>query len=69
MTTRAAALAYHAALRDWKEDFAHENGSYQCSCCICDQEFFGHKRRHVCKLCASIPPDSVHPKNSNMEKP
>lgn len=52
--TPAEARARHAALRDWREDFAHENGSYQCSCCICEQEFIGHKRRVVCKVCAGF---------------
>lgn len=39
-------------LRDWPEDFSHENGNYSCQCCQCNQMFVGHKRRAVCKLCA-----------------
>lgn len=38
--------------RDWTEDFAHENGNYQCACIHCGQFFFGHKRRVACKECA-----------------
>lgn len=39
--------------RDWTEDFAHENGRYLCGCCKCGQNFFGHKRRVVCRVCDS----------------
>jgi hypothetical protein len=53
--TPSEARACHAALRDWMEDFSHENGSYQCLCCICEQEFIGHKRRVVCRVCAAFP--------------
>ncbi|HSW83499.1 MAG TPA: hypothetical protein VLH12_08495 [Usitatibacter sp.] len=45
----------HDPARDWTEDFEHENGNYYCSCVICGQEFFGHKRRVVCKVCAAPP--------------
>jgi hypothetical protein len=37
--------------RDWREDFSHENGNYQCRCVTCEQSFIGHKRRVLCKLC------------------
>lgn len=37
--------------RDWTEDSHLENGNYICICCICQQRFFGHKRRVCCKLC------------------
>lgn len=44
---------------NWTEDFAHENGQYQCLCCKCEKVFMGHKRRTVCKLCAAPLPDDV----------
>jgi hypothetical protein len=37
--------------KDWKEDFQHENGNYECICCSCGDRFFGHKRRVQCKQC------------------
>jgi hypothetical protein len=39
--------------RDWKEDFALENGNYECRCFECGQTFVGHKRRITCKVCAA----------------
>lgn len=36
---------------DWLEDFALENGNYECSCFSCGRNFIGYKRRVVCKLC------------------
>lgn len=39
--------------RNWIEDYPHENGKYQCRCYRCSELFFGHKRRVVCKLCAT----------------
>lgn len=38
---------------DWPEDLDHENGTYNCKCCECGQQFMGHKRRLVCKTCAN----------------
>lgn len=38
---------------DWPEDFSHENGNYQNKCCHCGVIFVGHKRRVVCKVCAT----------------
>ena len=38
---------------DWPEDFAHENGNYSCTCADCKRVFHGHKRRVVCKRCAT----------------
>lgn len=38
--------------RDWPEDATHENGSYQCRCCVCHEIFIGHKRRVVCHVCS-----------------
>ena len=40
--------------RDWVEDFTHENGNYMCHCVPCKKFFYGHKRRHCCKLCSEI---------------
>lgn len=36
---------------DWREDFAHENGQYFNRCSACDEDFIGHKRRHICRKC------------------
>jgi len=36
---------------DWVEDFTHENGNYQNLCTKCGNEFMGHKRRVICKVC------------------
>ncbi len=33
-------------------DSGHENGSYLCSCAVCQQPFVGHKRRQCCWACA-----------------
>lgn len=38
---------------DWPEDAPHENGNYHCRCCQCGRMFVGHKRRVVCKICAT----------------
>lgn len=40
--------------RDWPEDSSHENGNYFCTCFQCGKIFIGHKRRVICKLCASV---------------
>jgi len=45
--------------RDWPEDFADENGKYQCQCIYCAEYFFGHKRRFICKLCDGKPGEVV----------
>jgi hypothetical protein len=37
--------------RDWPEDANDENGNYCCVCRLCGNEFTGHKRRFVCKVC------------------
>ncbi len=39
--------------RDFPEDASHENGRYMCYCLLCDRNFYGHKRRVVCKLCTT----------------
>ena len=41
--------------RNWSEDFSHENGNYFCRCIECKKMFIGHKRRVICKVCASGP--------------
>lgn len=41
------------SVRNWKEDFKHENGQYACYCYQCGKEFMGYKRRVQCKVCAS----------------
>ena len=46
-------MIYPESKLNWPEDFSHENGNYQCRCCYCGQDFIGHKRRVVCKVCAS----------------
>ncbi len=46
-------ITHPAPERDWTEDFPHENGNYFTHCRICNEFFTGHKRRVVCKLCAS----------------
>lgn len=37
--------------RDWTEDFGHENGRYICRCFKCNAQFYGHKRRVMCRIC------------------
>jgi hypothetical protein len=37
--------------KNWTEDYPHENGCYTNRCIDCGDEFCGHKRRVVCKLC------------------
>lgn len=41
--------------RSWPEDASHENGNYSNCCCECGRQFVGHKRRAVCKVCATPP--------------
>jgi hypothetical protein len=41
--------------KDWKGDFDHENGCYQCRCMECEQMFYGHKRRNWCRECFNKP--------------
>ena len=38
-------------MKDWTEDFTHENGMYQNRCRTCNELFLGHKRRLICKEC------------------
>lgn len=37
--------------RDWIQDFNLENGLYESQCGLCKEEFVGHKRRFLCKIC------------------
>lgn len=39
---------------NWQEDYGHENGQYQNKCFSCSRVFQGHKRRAMCKECASL---------------
>lgn len=41
---------------DWTEDFADENGNYANECLTCKKMFRGHKRRTMCKVCATETP-------------
>ncbi len=49
---------------NWPEDASHENGDYECNCVGCGNTFYGHKRRVVCKQCASTGqvPEVAEPK-------
>ena len=38
--------------KNWKQDYDKENGNYSCKCRDCNEYFYGHKRRVVCKECA-----------------
>ena len=42
----------HVNERDWPEDYEHD-GCYINHCAVCKGEFLGHKRRTVCKECAT----------------
>lgn len=45
---------------DFPEDFTHENGMYFNTCCQCNVQFLGYKRRVVCKVCEeTIKNDSI----------
>lgn len=41
----------------WTEDFVHENGIYENICCVCTKHFLGYKRRVICKVCSTLPPE------------
>ena len=49
----APKFGYTATAADWSEDFAHESGNYENRCSECGIGFMGHKRRFVCKVCAT----------------
>ena len=42
--------------RSWTEDFGPENGHYFSTCCECGRQFVGHKRRAMCRMCATTFP-------------
>lgn len=52
---------------NWVEDFSHENGNYMNICCVCQKEFLGHKRRVVCKKCATQTTIPDEPKQAKKE--
>ena len=39
--------------KNWKENFKYENGNYINKCINCNNQFFGHKRRVMCKECVT----------------
>ena len=49
--------------RDWPEDAAHENGTYIGQCIKCGERFTGHKRRFICKPCATDPTPTRGPQS------
>jgi len=51
-----AAGPFRANPEDWTEDYAYENGNYMCLCVTCGKQFFGHKRRVTCRVCAKPEP-------------
>ena len=53
LSTRQAGLAVPNLPGNWPEDASHENGDYECACMTCKQTFYGHKRRVICKVCAT----------------
>lgn len=53
-----AGMDLRPSMRDWPEDFVHENGNYCCVCHSCQKTFFGHKRRITCKMCSKTDSDS-----------
>lgn len=46
-------------LRNWTEDYPHENGQYMNRCMTCRRIFYGHKRRAVCKSCTIRAPKQL----------
>lgn len=42
-------------LRDWPDDFQHENGNYHNRCTVCSNMFMGYKHRVLCRWCAVAP--------------
>lgn len=51
---------------DWPEDFAHENGNYECRCGHCGKSFHGYKRRLMCRACALKTHTSQKPSDALM---
>ena len=50
---------------NWPEDFSHENGNYNNDCYMCKTVFIGHKRRHVCRVCAT--PKSIRDQLAHLQ--
>jgi hypothetical protein len=50
---------------NWPEDFSHENGNYNNDCYICKTVFIGHKRRVVCRVCAT--PQSIRDQLAHLQ--
>lgn len=40
-------------IHDWAKDSKLENGNYGCLCSSCGACFVGHKRRGICRVCAT----------------
>jgi hypothetical protein len=51
-STKPHVMPSFSSPRNWTEDYKHENGNYLCKCCQCDEYFYGHKRRPLCKECS-----------------
>src|SRR5690606_30480947 len=45
--------------KNWTEDYKLDNGHYVCTCSVCKEQFYGHKRRVVCRVCDEIAPTEV----------
>ena len=37
--------------KNWPEDYPEGEHKYICSCAVCNETFYGYKRRVVCKQC------------------
>jgi len=37
--------------KNWPSDYVDGENQYICICCICNDTFYGHKRRVTCKEC------------------
>lgn len=51
MGCSASITVDESAIRDWPEDFEHDNGQYMHSCVDCGSKFVGHKYRITCRAC------------------
>jgi hypothetical protein len=54
--------------RDWPEDFAGENGNYECICCACKKHFVGNKHRVTCKTCDALEKSSRFNASEELQK-
>lgn len=48
------------SLKDWPDDYKGGEDRYICLCADCNEQFFGHKRRVVCRQCSK---DQAKPSN------